>query len=165
MMLVKDLIQMSQTNSLKPFGIDEEECRLKKAETLNWLNQGAPGLDEGMYEILLQFNSVDGVVTRWCCSGHEHEGGDLKSFYVMFTLTESGLQWIEHWFKLFMVKLLNEMPDITHFVEMSKTYRLKRDERMHEVVVFKARHLQCVEQHNLFLELVKNSFNLGSLSV
>ena len=151
---------MSQRNNLKLFGIDEQECHLQKAETLQWLQQGAPGLDEGMYEILMQFNAVEGVATRWCCAGHEHEGDKRHSFYVMFSLTERGLHWMEYWFKSLMGQLLKEMPVIVNQIAMSKTYRLKRDDTMHEVVIFKAKGLRTVEQHTQFLELVKKSFNL-----
>lgn len=146
--------------NLKLFGIDEQECHLQKAETLEWLKQGAPGLDVGMYEILTQFNAVEGVATRWCCAGHEHEGDKHHTFYVMFSLTERGLHLMEYWFKGFMRLMLKEMPLSVHQVSLSKTYRLKRDDTMHEVVILKASGLKSVEKHTQFLELVKNSFNL-----
>ena len=150
---------MSSIN-LKLFGIDEQECHLQKAETLDWLKQGAPGIDDGMFEILTQFNAVEGVATRWCCVGHEHEGDKHHTFYVMFSLTERGLYWIENWFKSFMKLMLEEMSPSVHQVSLSKTYRLKRDDTMHEVVILKASGLKSVEKHTQFLELVKNSFNL-----
>ena len=146
--------------NLKLFGIDEQECHLKKAEALEWLKQGAPGLDVGMYEILTQFNAVEGVATRWCCAGHEHEGDKRHTFYVMFSLTERGLHWMEYWFKGFMSLMLKEMPLSVHQVSLSKTYRLKRDDTMHEVVILRASGLKSAEKHTQFLELVKNSFNL-----
>lgn len=151
---------MAQPTNPKLFGIDEKEYLLKKAETLDWLRRGAPGIDDGMFEILTQFNAVEGVATRWCCVGHEHEGDKRHTFYIMFSLTERGLYWIENWFKAFMKLMLEEMSLTVHRVSLSKTYRLKRDGTMHEVVILKASGLKTVEKHTQFLELVKASFNL-----
>ena len=67
---------------------------------------------------------------------------------------------MEYWFKSFMGQVLKEMPMIVHQISLNKTYRLKRDDTMHEVVIIKAFGLRKVENHTQFLELVKASFNL-----
>lgn len=151
---------MPQVTNLKLFGIDESEYLLQNAETLEWLKQGAPRLDIGMYEILMQFNAVEGVTTRWCCAGHEHEGDGRHTFYIMFTLTERGQHWLEYWFKSFMTTLLKEIPSTAPRTELTKTYRLKRDDAMHEVMILKTKGLKTPELHTRFLELVKQSFSL-----
>lgn len=148
---------MSQ-NKTRPFGIDEEEYRQKKPETLEWLGQGAPGLDVGMLEILIQFNAIEGITTRWCCSGHVHEGQRNSDFYIMFTVNERGYWWLEEWFKLFMMRIGTMHLEMLHRVTLSKTYRLKRGDVFSEVVILKARGLKNVEDHDEFLYLVNSTF-------
>lgn len=78
----------------------------------------------------------------------------------MFTLTERGQHWLEYWFKSFMTTLLKEIPSTAPRTELTKTYRLKRDDAMHEVMILKTKGLKTPELHTRFLELVKQSFSL-----
>lgn len=140
----------------KPFGIDEDECWRMTTAIQPWLDDGLKGADEDIIDILKMFNTVDGVVTRWSCGGHEHEGRSKASFYIMFNLTESGLLWLEHWFGHLMRKTLEELEEIVHLVSLKKTYRLKGD-KFHEVVILGANGLKDSETHKRFLDLVRST--------
>lgn len=59
--------------------VSPELATLARNRFYMWQEQGFPCLDKGMQDILIKLNRVPGVVSLFCCSGHE----DVDRFYIM----------------------------------------------------------------------------------
>lgn len=161
--LIPELLTLySERNASKHryFGIDEEEYLRMNEEAQEYIAEGLPGTDEDIKDILIKFNSIEGVVTRWSCAGHEHEGDKKRKFYIMFNVTEKGLLWMETWFGHLMRLQLIELKHTVHLTHLKKSYRLKDPDTFHEVVMISTGGLIDDKKHKLFLDLVRRTFDL-----
>lgn len=117
------------------FGSEKENDTLFRIEERRWgkikkLLETTPGiqLDSLIVPLLMRLNEVEGLVTRWSCSGHPEKEGDSGSGYIMVILRDAEREQN--------IRLLEAICDKAYrngkqlnlpsrfFFELSRTYRL-----------------------------------------
>lgn len=117
------------------FGSEKVNDTLFRIEERRWekikkLLESRPGiqLDPLIVPLLMRLNEVEGLVTRWSCSGHPEKEGDEGSGYIMMILRDAEREQN--------VRLLEAICDKAYrngkqlnlpsrfFFELSRTYRL-----------------------------------------
>lgn len=71
--------------------VSEELFTEFRKNWVEWYNAGMPDCDENLKDLIVKFNKLEGVVTRFCCDGHPDED-EGNSFYICTVCTEEGIK-------------------------------------------------------------------------
>ena len=105
--------------------VSEETLVVFNKEWCAWCEAGMPDCDENLKDLIVKFNKLEGVVTRFCCDGHP-DSDEGNSFYICMVCTQEGLENIYKIYSEVIDNLSHEL-DITYSlqIEISQLVAMK----------------------------------------
>ena len=96
--------------------VSEELLTEFRKNWVEWYNAGMPNCDENLKDLIVKFNKLKGVVTRFCCDGHP-DSDEGNYFYICMVCTQEGLENIYKVYSDVIDNLSHEL-DITYSLQI-----------------------------------------------
>ena len=96
--------------------VSEELFTEFRKNWVEWYNAEMPDCDENLKDLIVKFNKLEGVVTRFCCDGHP-DSNEGNSFYICMVCTQEGLENIYKVYSEVIDNLSHEL-DITYSLQI-----------------------------------------------